>query len=97
MSNIPVRAAFQIEAGRLEMHAFPAVSDAPVPVLRMVQCAERELRRRRRWYSNRVMAGRMSVAEAMSEIWEMEGIVDTLRDVAGCPTGPEINSPAVGD
>jgi hypothetical protein len=86
MPNPPFLVNFRTDAGRLALHARPIPPETPVLILRQIQCAERELRRRRRWYANRIVAGRMTVAEAASELWEMEGIVHTLRDVGGCPT-----------
>lgn len=82
MSSPYFQANLQINAGCLDFYAYPVPPSTPVPVLRLIQCAERELKRRRRWYANRIVAGRMTVVEAASEIWEMQGIVSALRDGA---------------
>jgi hypothetical protein len=46
------------------------------------KCAERELRLRKRVYSNRLLTGRMSEQQATNEIQMMEEIAQVLENLA---------------
>jgi hypothetical protein len=47
----------------------------------LVECAEREVRIRRRVYANRVLTKRMSASHADRQIALMAAIVDTLKAI----------------
>lgn len=51
----------------------------PVPMQHQRECAERELKMRRRAYPRWVEQGRMTQLQADREIRAMEAVVETLR------------------
>jgi hypothetical protein len=64
----------------------PVRAGETVPLPRQIACVERELRMRRGAYPRWVAAGRMRVEDAARETWEMQAVLDTLRQLAGVPT-----------
>lgn len=64
----------------------PVRANETVALHRQIACVERELRMRRTAYPRWVSAGRMTREDAARETWEMQAVLDTLRDLAGAPT-----------
>lgn len=64
----------------------PVRAGEKVPLARQIACVERELRMRRGAYPRWVAQGRMTAEDAARETWEMQAVLDTLRQAAGTPT-----------
>ena len=58
------------------------MEEARYPIEVLVDCAQREVKMRRRVYPNRILTGRMSHAFAQAEIDKMAAIAEVLRELA---------------
>jgi hypothetical protein len=74
----------------------PVRAGDTVPLPRQIACVQRELAMRRSAYPRFVASGRMTAEQAARETWEMQGVLDTLRRLAGAPTAvqPDLLTPS---